>query len=152
MTVGDAAFPVQVDHEIPASGLHVCDVWCTFADPVEVFDAEVHPGFVGDGQQMEHDISRATHRYSDCNPIFECFLCQDVPRPYPLLKQPHHGSTGFVRLLQYPFFHRRFRRRPRGSAMPMASMVEDMVLAVNIPRTTPPPGTPHTRCPSNRSR
>ena len=44
-----AADVVDVFHDEPAEGFHVCQVGDLSADALEVADGEVHFGFVGDG-------------------------------------------------------------------------------------------------------
>src|SRR5690606_7320810 len=54
----DATDVVDVLHHVPAEGFDVGEVRHARTDACEVVQGQLHPGFVGDGQQVQHRIGR----------------------------------------------------------------------------------------------
>ena len=50
------------------------------AQPVDVLHGEVHPGFLGGGQQVQHGIGRSAHRNVEAHRVFEGFEAGNAAR------------------------------------------------------------------------
>ena len=88
---GNTADGVEIGHVELAARLHVGDVRDVRPDAVEVGERKVDAGLVGDGEQMEHGVRRATERKGDHDGVLEGFFGQDVASPNVLLEQVHDG-------------------------------------------------------------
>ena len=135
-----AADAVEVAHVELAARLHVGDVRDLGGDAVEVVELELDAGLVGDGQQVEHGVGRAAERRGDGDGVLERLLGHDLPRRDAEAEHVDDGLAGAA------------RRRPRGgrrspaatpsraATCPIASAIELIVLAVNMPPHAPSPG------------
>ena len=137
---GYAAIAVQVGHDVTAARLHVGDIGGVPADAVEIGQAQVDPGLVGDGHQVQDHVGGAAHGNSHGDGVLECLPGEDIPGAHVL------GQHGRIRACPA----RRLNSDLRGSGagmeaspgkdMPRTSMAVDMVLAVNSPAQEPSPG------------
>lgn len=91
---GGAADVVQVSHDVLARWLQVGQERGAVRDLLEVLDVELDANRVGDGDQVEDGIGRATGDVDDDHGVLEGLASQDVRRPNVLLEQPLDGLTG----------------------------------------------------------
>ena len=74
----DAADAVDVDHVVLAVGLGVGDVGHPGRHPVEVVEAQLDAGLVGDGEQVEHGVGRAAEGHDHGDGVLERLLGHDL--------------------------------------------------------------------------
>src|SRR5207249_255414 len=93
---GHPADVVEVDHHVAPGRAGVGDVRHAAADPVEVVEGEVHPGLVGDGEQVEDGVGRAAHGHRHGDGVLERLLGHDLAGPESQLEEVEDGLPGGV--------------------------------------------------------
>lgn len=89
-----AADVVQVGHDVLARWLKVGEEGGAVRNLLEVFDVELDANRVGDGDQVEDGVGRATGDVDYNHGVFKGLAGQDVRGPNVLLEQPLDGLTG----------------------------------------------------------
>src|SRR5690606_37747602 len=74
----DTADAVDVVHDVPAEGLEVAQVRDAVGDAAEVVQGELDLGLVGDGEQVEDRVGRATERHDHGDGVLQGLLRDDV--------------------------------------------------------------------------
>ena len=98
-------------------------------------------GVVGNRQEVQHGVRGAARRQHDRDGVQEGLAGHDVARAQVFGDQFNDALAGLVGLLHLAAVHGR-RVEPPGSIIPMASMEEDIVFAVNRPPQAPRLGRP----------
>ena len=93
-----------------------------------------------DREQVQHRVRRAAERHRDRDRVLERLLGHDLARPEVELEQVHHRVARLVREVVAAAVDARAATRYPGSAMPIASPTDAIVLAVNMPAHEPSVG------------
>ena len=90
----DAPGFFHIHHVEGATRAQLGQVGGLLADFVEFFQSQVHPGFMGDGRQVEAGVGGSPHGHVHGNGVLEGFGGHDVPGPDVLFQHFHHLFPG----------------------------------------------------------
>ena len=76
--LGDATGTVQVDRQELAAGFEVTNDGHFLAHALKVVDGPFHACCMGDGQEMQHRVGRATRGHDDRHRVFNGLFGDDV--------------------------------------------------------------------------
>ena len=89
----NAAHTIHIAHHVPTERLNVREQRHLRADAVEVLDVKVDLGFMGDRQQMQDGIGRASEGHDHRDGVLEGLPRDDVARGNAETEQLDHGLT-----------------------------------------------------------
>ena len=96
---GRAADQVEVFHHVAASRLQVGQHRRGGGDGVEVVDARIDLGFVGDGDEVQHGVGRAAEGHDHADGIEERLAGHDVARPDAAAQQLDNRQAGVAQVV-----------------------------------------------------
>jgi len=106
-----AADLVHVVHHEPAERLEVAQVRDLLADPGEVVHGQLDPGLVGDRQQVQYGVGRATEGHHHGDRVLERFAGHDLAGGDALLEHGDHGlAAAMGETVAPPIYSRRSSR------------------------------------------
>ncbi len=105
----NTADAIDVTHVELAVRLRIGDVRHPNADLVEVIERQVHPGLVGDRQQVQHGVGGAPEGHHHRDRVLEGLLRHDLSGGDAPFDQTDHGLAARIREVVPAAVHRRGR-------------------------------------------